>query len=193
MIRIHSLKALALTLSITGVCSLSQAKEVNALFKLSPTGSFTAKSSDIKGSITQNADGSVSAEKIEIPLAQLKTGMGLRDEHMKDKYLEVGKYPNAIITNAKGKDGKGTATLEVRGKKTEVSGTYKIEGDEVLVKFPINITNYDIGKVKYMGVGVKDEGQIEARIPLAKGSAPQAAPQAAGEAPTKAPAKKKKK
>jgi polyisoprenoid-binding protein YceI len=158
----------AASLTLCFVSSAAFAKDLNALFKLSPTGSFTAKSTDIKGEIKKNPDGSISSDRIEIPLTALKTGMGLRDEHMKNKYLEVGKYPSAIITDAKGKDGKGTAMLEVHGKKKPISGTYEIIGDEVELKFPVNITDYDIAKVKYMGVGVKDEALIDARIPLKK-------------------------
>jgi polyisoprenoid-binding protein YceI len=166
-----SITSRASKILIVGSCIVSTtafAKDLNMIFKLSPTGSFTAKSNDIKGAITKNADGSISADRIEIPLESLKTGMGLRDEHMKNKYLEVKKYPNAIITDAKGKNGKGTAMMEVHGKKKQISGTYSIEGNEVVVKFPVNITEYDIAKVKYMGVGVKDEAQVEAHIPLKK-------------------------
>ena len=154
-------------ISTVFIASTALAASVDVALKITPTGQvFHAKGSQVKGAITKNADGSISADKIEIPLKQLKTGMGLRDDHMKNKHLEVSKYPNAIITNAKGKDGKGTATLEVRGKKTPVSGTYEIQGNNVLVKFPINISDYDVGKVRYMGMGVKDEAQVEALIPL---------------------------
>ena len=38
---------------------------------------------------------------ITVPLANLSTGIGLRDHHMKEKYLEVQKYPSATLTIAR--------------------------------------------------------------------------------------------
>ena len=35
--------------------------------------------------------------KIIVPLAGLQTGIGLRDKHMREKYLEVEKYPDAVL------------------------------------------------------------------------------------------------
>src|SRR5579863_2237042 len=35
------------------------------------------------------------------PLATLDTGVGLRDKHMKDEYLEVQKFPEAKLVVAK--------------------------------------------------------------------------------------------
>ena len=39
-------------------------------------------------------------------------------------------------------------------------------GKELVVNFPINIADYNVGKIRYMGVGVKEEATIEARIPI---------------------------
>jgi polyisoprenoid-binding protein YceI len=135
-------------------------------FKLSPTGSFTATTKKINGTAKQNKDGSVEAPKIEIPLDSLDTGIALRNEHMKTKHLETSKYPNAIVTDAKGKDGKGTANLEVHGVKKPIVGTYKIDGKDLLVSFPVNVSDFNVGKIRYMGVGVKEEALVEARIPM---------------------------
>ena len=40
-------------------------------------------------------DGSV--VKFTVPLASLETGIGLRDRHMREKYLQVDKYPDAVL------------------------------------------------------------------------------------------------
>ena len=149
------------------ICANAHAgSEANVLLKLSPTGSFTATTGQVIGTAHVKADGSVEALKIEIPLDTLTTGIALRDEHMKTKHLETDKFPKATVTDAKGKDGKGTANLEIRGVKKTVEGTYKIDGKELVVNFPINIADYNVGKIRYMGVGVKEEATIEARIPI---------------------------
>lgn len=152
-------------LSLSSVVAFAQ-PEAKIGFKLSPTGSFTATTKTINGTAKKNADGSVEASKIEIPLDTLDTGIALRNEHMREKHLETKKYPNAIVTEAKGKDGKGTAMLEVHGVKKPISGTYEIDGKELVVKFPVNVGDFNVGKIRYMGVGVKEEAQVEARIPM---------------------------
>ena len=35
--------------------------------------------------------------KITVPLAGLQTGIGLRDKHMREKYLQVDKFPDAVL------------------------------------------------------------------------------------------------
>lgn len=46
------------------------------------------------------SDGNVSG-KLLLALDKLKTGIDLRDTHMKDKYLETKKYPQAELTITK--------------------------------------------------------------------------------------------
>ena len=80
-------------------------------------------------------DGKASGE-FTVELSQFKTWIELRDEHMKDKYLEVGAHPKAIIrfSGIEVKSGAGKtvvpAELELHGQKkrqkrnVEVSGTF---------------------------------------------------------------------
>lgn len=152
-------------LTLTSTLAFAQ-PEAKIAFKLSPTGSFTATTKTINGTAKKNKDGSVEASKIEIPLDSLDTGIALRNEHMKTKHLETSKYPNAIITEAKGKDGKGTAMLEVHGVKKPITGTYKIDGSDLVVNFPVNVSDFNVGKIRYMGVGVKEEAVVDAHIPI---------------------------
>jgi polyisoprenoid-binding protein YceI len=142
--------------------------------KLSPAGSFEATTSTVKGVVTKNGD-EFTAAGVTVPLDTLKTKMKLRDEHMKDKYLETKKYPNAELIEAKGKGGKGTAKIKIRGVTKEVSGTYKVVGDKELVaQFPIKFSDFNITGIRYMGVGVKDDAQVTVTLPIA-GAAPAAA------------------
>jgi polyisoprenoid-binding protein YceI len=156
----------ALILGFSLSSAAFSATSVNVHFKLSPMGNFDAKTTSVLGKAKKTPDGKVSADKIEIPLRTLTTGIELRDKHMKDKYLEVDKYPNAIVTDAKGSGGKGTAMLEFHGVKNKVEGTYQVSGKEITIKFVVKIPDYKIPKVKYAGVGVKDEAEVEATIPV---------------------------
>ncbi|OQW47629.1 MAG: hypothetical protein A4S09_15060 [Proteobacteria bacterium SG_bin7] len=131
---------------------------------LSPAGSYKATTTEVNGSAYKTADG-VAAENIIVNFKNLKTGIGLRDKHTRDR-LAVDKYPSAKLVKAIGKNGKGEAQIDVRGKKIKVKGTYKIEGDKLTAEFPIEISTLDIKDVRYMGVGVKDTVTVHITVPL---------------------------
>lgn len=134
---------------------------------LTPTGSFKAKTSDVKGSATVSGD-TVSAENITIKLKNLKTGLALRDKHMTEKYLEVGKFPEAVLLSATGKGGKGKGRLKVRNIEMDVEGTYKVEGSELTADFQVKASDFGITGVKYMGVGVNDNVTVHITLPVQK-------------------------
>jgi polyisoprenoid-binding protein YceI len=66
-----------------------------------PTAAFTGKGpagfalEGISHDVKLQDDGTVL--RIVVPLAQLKTGIALRDRHMREKYLEVDRYPDAVL------------------------------------------------------------------------------------------------
>ncbi len=154
--RIFAISLAALFFSISAYA----AGEATADVSLSPAGSFTANSESVKGEAVLKGD-SVSADKIVVDLRNLKTGIVMRDKHARNKYLETEKYPEAILTDAKGKGGRGTGKLKVRGIEKVVSGTYTIKGETLLAEFPIKLSDFDIKKIKYMGVGVDDDVTIK--------------------------------
>lgn len=162
--------------------SFSQSVEVDV--KLSPAGSFTAKTSDVTGEALYKGD-SVMASNVKVNLKSLKTGIELRDEHTL-KHLDVANHPEAVLIKAMGKGGKGKAKIKLRGKEKMVEGTYKISGDKKKLDatFPIALSEFDITGIKYMGVGVKDQVTVRLQLPLKEA--------AAGGAPAPAPAPKKK-
>jgi polyisoprenoid-binding protein YceI len=144
---------------------------------LSPAGSFVAESPavEVRGSTEKNGDQFV-AHNIALKLDTLKTGIDLRDDHMKKKYLETDKYPEAVLTQAVGKDGNFTGELLVHGVKKPIQGTYKLVGDQFVCNFTVSINDFGIAKVKYMGVGVSDSVPVEISIPAAPMKGPAAAP-----------------
>jgi polyisoprenoid-binding protein YceI len=134
-------------------------------FELSPTGSFSAYTKQPAPTIWHMKDGSFAARSIDIPVASLVTGLSLRDEHMKNKYLEVQKYPKASLTRLKAKGGKFEGLMNLHGKSQKVSGEYKIVGNQVRAEFPLKLSEYGIVIPTYMGVGVEDEGKMEVNLP----------------------------
>lgn len=160
----HIIKSVILLLSL----SMAQAwadKGVVIDVLLSPTGSYKAKTPKVTGMARKTPDGGVTAENVVVDMKSITTGISLRDKHTKER-LMVDKYPEAKLVKATGKDGKGTATIDIKGKKQNVAGTYKIEGDTLKAEFPMNLADLDIKDVRYMGIGVKDKVTVHVELPI---------------------------
>jgi len=144
------------------------AKGMKAYVTLFPAGDFIAQTSDVTGFAEMVSPTEVKASNIKVNLKTLKTGMELRDDHAKNKYLEVAKYPEAILVSATGKDGKGSGVLKFHGKENKVEGTYSLIGGNKLLKaeFKIKLSQYGINEINYKGVGVDDEVKIEVLVPV---------------------------
>jgi polyisoprenoid-binding protein YceI len=115
-------------------------------------------------------------------LPAIKTGIDLRDEHMHEKYLETGKFPEAIlslseVTFDSGNAGKCSfkGQLTVKNVAKDVQGTCNIDGldgDTVSVKASteINIEDYPIGVPSHLGIKVADKITISTEFQAKKKS-----------------------
>jgi polyisoprenoid-binding protein YceI len=146
---------------------------------LNPAGDFKAKTDEVIGSAYQDGE-TVKADLVKVKLSNLKTGMKLRDQHAREKYLQTEKYPEAIVTRAIGKGGVGKAMLKIRDVEKEVRGKYKVDGNFLKAEFPIKLSDYNITGISYMGVGVEDEVKIQITVPMAKGPPSGKAPASEG-------------
>lgn len=135
--------------------------------KITPAGSFKAETKDVSGVAVVKGD-EILADKISVNLKNLDSGISLRDNHMKNKYLEVAKFPEAILTMGKGKNGHGTGTIKIKGIEKPVKGDYKINGSMVEATFDLKISDFGITGVKYMGAGVGDTIKLTATVPVKK-------------------------
>jgi YceI-like domain len=133
---------------------------------LTPAGSFKIKSTDVKGTAQETA-GTVEAKNIVVGLKNIQTGISLRDTHTK-KHLEVDKFPEATLISAKGKDGKGEGVIKIKGIQKNITGTYKIDGKNLIASFPLKLSDFKITDIKYMGVGVDDEVKLAVTVPIKK-------------------------
>lgn len=135
--------------------------------KISPgSATFKAETKSVLGKAILNSDKSVMVENISVDLKSLTTDMSLRDDHMKNKYLEVDKFPEAILTIAKGKDDVGEGKIRIRGIEKDVKGTFKIINEnELQAVFDLNLSDFDIKGIRHLGIGVKDVVKVTATIP----------------------------
>ena len=114
--------------------------------------------------------------KITVPLANLDTGIGLRNKHMREKYLQVDRYPDAVLEvpwsgvklPGDGQTGEGTAPgkMTLHGKTKDVQVKYRIVRTatryQVTGNVPLNLKDYDIEVPSYMGVTVQPDIEASA-------------------------------
>ncbi len=141
--------------------------QVELFVELNPVGSFVAKSDAVtsKGE-TRDKAGVIRAERVELKLDTLKTGIALRDEHMIKKYFEAEKYPSAVLTNLVAENGKFKANLNIRNKDKAIEGTYTLDGASGTAEFSVALSDFNIPAAKYMGVGVEDTVKVKVKGPV---------------------------
>jgi polyisoprenoid-binding protein YceI len=156
----------ALTFSLVAAAKLSKTGDATGGFRASgPAGmNIDGKSTDV--SVAD--DGTTIT--VTVGLANIDTGMGLRDKHTKE-YLEVTTYPTAELKVARsalkfpaeGADASGDAkgSLKVHGQTKDVTFHYTatMRGGvlDVTGNTSININDFGIKTPSYLGVSVKPD------------------------------------
>jgi polyisoprenoid-binding protein YceI len=152
--------------------------DVRVICPMTIGGSFEAKTMALSGSVTASASGSAALDgSFAVDLRTLDTGIGLRNEHLRENYLEVDKglgFDTATLSeidlkgfNVDAPEGKGsfTGSLTLHGARKTVTGAVDVRqaGAALRVKasFPVNLSDYRIHKPRYLGIGVKDTVQVE--------------------------------
>lgn len=116
---------------------------------------------------------------IVVALAELTTGIALRDKHMRDKYLEVQKFPDTRLTvplaalpnPAAGAsvdvELKGNLTLHGVAREVPVKVQARCTPENVCTakgSFTINMKDYGIVVPTYLGVTIKPDINVEAQL-----------------------------
>lgn len=122
--------------------------------------SIDGEGATLKGDV-QVVAGKATGE-ISAVLTNMSTGLAMRDRHMKEKYLDVAKFPEAKLVL---KPWTVTATestfegdLTIKGETKPVKGKAKYVGKKLTAKMPVKISDYPaIGAPIYEHVGLKDE------------------------------------
>lgn len=118
-----------------------------------------------------------------VPLRNMTTGIALRDKHMKEKYLEVEKFPETRLEVEKAAlpappaagakaDAKLKGKLTLHGVTREVPFTVQATCDAAGLcnttgQLAININDFGIVIPKYLGVTMKPELTIDIAFQLA--------------------------
>jgi polyisoprenoid-binding protein YceI len=145
--------------------------EVKILVPLKPGGAFAASTTALSGTLTlEGAKPARLVGDVSMDLTTIDTGIALRNQHLKENYLEVAKgegYNKAVLSDIQLADVSGetfdgttpfTGTMLLHGVKHQVAGTAEIHSEgtsrRVRAEFPLVLTDWSVSPPEYLGVGV---------------------------------------
>jgi polyisoprenoid-binding protein YceI len=153
-----------------------QASQAKVTFSCSGPGGLRFEGT---GSELQTADKG-DALVLTVPLANVKTGIGIRDNHMREEYLEVAKYPTAELSVPRAGlkspgdgarvEANASGTMTIHGTSRPVTfhyraarkgSTYDVQGE-----VHVNMNDYGITTPSYLGVTVKPPVDISVSFQL---------------------------
>ena len=176
---------LGLAILLLTPSSADAAMRVDGKPKVSFFGTGSPGFLDIEGvtnALTATDDGSKLV--FSVPMTTVTTGIGMRDSHMNDRYVEVAQFPNAILTLAKadvtwpgtlGEEKKGTvsATFNIHGQDQPVNVAYAVKksktGFQVKANFNFDTVAAGIAIPSYLGVTVDSKMRAEVTADLVDG------------------------
>jgi polyisoprenoid-binding protein YceI len=123
-------------------------------------------------------DGKKAGGVFEFQVATLDTGIDLRNEHMREKYLQVREYPTAkleikdlrlndefSLAHPKISEQPFEGSLTLHGVTKPVRGKFTVgENRGVAADFKIKLSDFNVEIPKYLGVTVADEVNVEVKI-----------------------------
>jgi polyisoprenoid-binding protein YceI len=199
------LKALAIALvaALPAVALAQQAKrfDVHAtggsriIFESdAPLETITGVTSSVSGSVQVDPANLAQARgRIEVPIASLRTGVDLRDEHLRsDNWLDAQRHPNAVfeitgVTGARSLAPNETARVQVRGRFTLHGVTHDLtapaqiqyrpgangEAGIILVRtrFSVSLPSYGVSVPTIVRLKVSDEITVRVSLRLHESSA----------------------
>jgi polyisoprenoid-binding protein YceI len=149
-----------------------------------PMESFDGKTKEVSGHITCDADdlsGPIEL-KIEVDLASLDTGIGMRNTHMRERHLETDEFPLAVFTGESivGTSAAALATgqavhLTIRGvfdlhgvsqpRDIEADVTLAADGSlAIAAEFMVSLEAHAIDRPKFLVMKLADEQQVRVSL-----------------------------
>lgn len=116
--------------------------------------------------------------RMEFDLQSLDTGIELRNDHMKNKYLQVSQYPTArlelksvpvtsswSVNSPKLEETEFSGDLTLHGQRRPAKGRFSIDDSgKVEAKMKIKLSDFQVEIPSYMGITVADEVEIKVQL-----------------------------
>lgn len=182
-----ALSGLAGAQPAAGTASWSVAAgDVRVRCRMTVGGSFDAVTSDVSGTLRPAAPdtGSYRGE-LRVGLATVDTGIELRNEHLRNGYLELDRGPefrhavlSGIALDEPPPDRPGrhetrfSGTLTLHGVRRAVEGDAELRSRNgrlhVEAAFSLSLDEFDIPPPRYLGIGVRDTIEVTVRLEAAR-------------------------
>ena len=164
--------------------------DVQVRCRLTVGGSFDAVTAALSGRLRRAAPEAASyTGELRVDLTALDTGIGLRNEHLRNGYLEIERGPDfrhAVLSGIMldepppGDDGRYetgfSGTLLLHGVRRTVAGEAELRRRNgrlrVEATFSLSLTAFDIPPPRYLGVGVRDMVEIAVALDATGGESP---------------------
>jgi polyisoprenoid-binding protein YceI len=138
-----AISANAQTTSKTFYANDDKKKDVVMFTSQAPLETIVGKTAEIVGMVDVDpADVSTAKARFEVDLATLKTGIDMRDTHMREQYLEVAKYPKAIFELTKVVKSSQTTLDDMKPVDLTVEGNFTVHGVSKTITIPMKVTYF---------------------------------------------------
>lgn len=145
-----------------------------------PLESFEGKTSEVRGRIGCDPDRLAGPcdLRIVVDLASLDTGIGMRNDHMRDRHLETDRFPEAEFTgtsivtaSSETLEAGKSVRLTVRGqfalhgvtRDREIEAVATLAGDgklHVKAEFPVSLEAHEISRPGFLVMKLADEQKV---------------------------------
>ncbi|MCA9752224.1 MAG: YceI family protein [Gemmatimonadetes bacterium] len=156
-----------------------------------PMESFEGKTREVAGTVTLDPD-DVAAVAIDVTvdMVSLDTGIGLRNQHMRENHLETDEFPVATFTGGEIAQGGGplaagsplelslTGDLTIHGVTQQITVpiTLALDADGALrlsAEFPVELADYEISRPGFLVMKLGETQRVEVTlraVPAAAGA-----------------------
>jgi len=125
------------------------------------------KGAKTKGRVEVRSDGAVTGT-FTVKMAEFTTGLALRDEHLRNKYFEVAKYPDATVLVKdwlpSTSESPFTGTLTIKGIAKPIVGKASARDGHLIAEFVTTLKGFPIEEPKHLGVGVSLDSEITVSV-----------------------------
>lgn len=146
--------------------------------------SFEGKTDQVSGTVVCDP-GDLTAPlqlRVEVDLASLDTGIGLRNQHMRDRHLETDEYPLAVFEADEIVRASTGALIAGQAVEVVVRGSFDLHGVvrplevtarvvltkqgglEVTTEFPVSLEAHAIDRPQFLVMKLADEQQVRVHL-----------------------------
>jgi polyisoprenoid-binding protein YceI len=126
---------------ITFYVNDDQKRDIVTFTSKAPLETVTGRTAEVRGFVTFDPQDIIGTAKggFEVDLASLKTGINLRDKHMREQYLETDKYPLVIFKLTRVAQASSNMLENNQTVDLVLEGQFKLHGVTRDISIPVSV------------------------------------------------------